>query len=485
MKRLANYIDGAYVAPQSAAYLDNMDPSRGLAYSQCPASNSADVDLAVQAAERAFPGWSTTPSAERSQMLNLIADQIEARLDEFARAESRDQGKPLWLARSVDIPRSIANFRFFAGAILHRQSEAFDMDGKAMNYVHRRPIGVVGLISPWNLPLYLLTWKIAPALAAGNTAVCKPSELTPMTAFLLGDVFTAAGLPPGVCNMVFGTGPEAGAALTSHPKVPLISFTGGTKTAELITTNTAPYFKKLSLELGGKNPNIIFADADLNKAIPTSVRSSFTNQGEICLCGSRIFVEAAIYEEFLDRFVQQTESLVVGDPESPQSNLGALVSADHRKKVMGYVELARELGGLVRCGGKLPILAHPFENGYYMEPTVITDLEPSCAVMQEEIFGPVVTVTPFDSEPQVLQWANGVRYGLAATVWSRNLSRAHRVAQSLDAGVVWVNCWLKRDLRTPFGGVKASGVGREGGTYSLDFFTECKNICLEWDEEDR
>eukprot|EP01104_Vermistella_antarctica_P001182 TRINITY_DN1123_c2_g1_i2.p1 TRINITY_DN1123_c2_g1~~TRINITY_DN1123_c2_g1_i2.p1 ORF type:complete len:415 (-),score=80.59 TRINITY_DN1123_c2_g1_i2:405-1649(-) len=410
-----------------------------------------------------------------------VADVLESRLDEFAQAESRDQGKPVWLARAVDIPRAVANFRFYATAILHEEEMSTVTDAlNCVNYTQKVPVGVGGLISPWNLPLYLLTWKIAPCIAVGNACVCKPSEVTPMTAFLLCDVIKQAGLPDGVVNMVFGTGPGAGAALVQHPNVPLISFTGGTQTGEVITKLAAPLCKKLSLELGGKNANVVFEDALLDDCVTTSLRSSFANQGEICLCGSRIFVQRSIFDEFVKRFVEATKALTVGDPKG-DSKVGALVSEAHLAKVKSYIDLAKEEGGTVECGGTTPAdLPENLKGGYYLTPCIITGLSPTCRVQQEEIFGPVVTVTPFDTEDEVISLANNVRFGLAASVWTENARRAHRVALQIDAGYVWVNCWLQRDLRVPFGGLKQSGVGREGGKYSLDFYTETKVICMKY-----
>jgi aminomuconate-semialdehyde/2-hydroxymuconate-6-semialdehyde dehydrogenase len=432
-----------------------------------------DIDNAVLAAKRAFPAWAATPVAERSRLLLKLADAIEGNLDELARLESIDNGKTLSLARRLDIPRAVANFRFFATAILHDASEAHVTDNTALNYTLRQPLGVVGLISPWNLPLYLLSWKIAPAIAAGNTCVAKPSELTPLTANRLAELSLEAGIPPGVINIVHGLGVKAGRALTCHEEVAAISFTGGTVTGAGVAANAAPRFKKLSLELGGKNPNLIFADADLDEAVATSVRSSFWNQGEICLCGSRIFVERSIHDAFVERFATATRNLRVGDPLDASTDLGALISAEHLLKVMRYIELAKEEGGTIVTGG------HQVDRqGYFVEPTVITGLGTDCRVLQEEIFGPVVTVTPFDDEAEAIRFANSTSYGLSATVWTRDLQRAHRVAAALDSGTVWINCWLLRDLRVPFGGMKESGVGREGGFESLRFFTEAKNVCV-------
>ena len=476
--KLANYIDGKRVAPVGGQYLDNYQPATGKVYSQVPDSDERDIQAAVAAAKKAFPAWSKTPAEKRSQMLNSIADILEKRLEEFAQAESRDQGKPVSLARKVDIPRAVYNLRFFAGAILHHEESATNMDGHAVNYTYRRPVGVTGLISPWNLPLYLMTWKIAPALSVGNTAVVKPSEITSLTAHLFSEVLEEAGLPPGVCNIVMGLGGKAGAALVQHPDVPLISFTGGTQTAIQIQRDAAPHFKKMGLELGGKNANIVFEDADLKAAVSGASRAAFTNQGEICLCGSRLFVQRSIFDEFMKQFLEKVKQLKVGDPTAPDSNLGALASKAHHEKVCSYIDLAREEGGTVVLGGDRPQLGGDLADGYFLNPTVITGLTPSCRVMQEEIFGPVVTVCPFDTEEEAIAGANSTRYGLSATLWTRDLSRGHRVAQAMDAGIIWVNTWMLRDLRTPFGGMKASGLGREGGRHSIDFYTETSNICI-------
>ncbi len=479
LEKIRNFINGEFVAPAGGKYLENVEPATGHAYSLVPDSDATDVAMAVAAAEKAFPGWSRTPVAERSRIILRIAELIDRDLEKFARAESIDTGKPLALARSLDIPRASSNFRFFATAILHTENEAHMMDGVAFNYTLRQPRGVVGLISPWNLPLYLLSWKIAPAIAVGNTAVAKPSELTPMTAYLLGEVCREAGLPDGVLNIVHGTGPNVGAPITAHPKIATISFTGGTVTGRKVAEAGAPLFKKVSLELGGKNPNIIFADADLDAAIAGSLRSSFANQGQVCLCGSRVFVERPAYAEFVRRFVEKTAQLKMGDPLEQGTEQGAIVSKTQLEKVKFYVDLAREEGGTIATGGQSP--EPPNErcrDGYFFPPTVITDLPVGCRVNREEIFGPVVTVTPFDREEEVLAYANDTEYGLASTVWTQNLQRAHRVAEQIHTGTVWVNCWLVRDLRVPFGGMKQSGVGREGGNEALHFFTEPKNICI-------
>ena len=477
--KIKNFIDGKFVEPKSGRYLDNIEPATGKPYSQVADSGQEDVDLAVAAAEKAFPDWSKTPAQKRSQILLRIADLIERDLEKFARAESIDTGKPITLARTLDIPRAVANFRFFATAILHTENEAHVTDGVAFNYTLRQPRGIAGLISPWNLPLYLLSWKIAPAIAVGNTAIAKPSELTPMTASLLCEVCVEAGLPNGVLNVVHGTGPNVGAAITAHPKITTISFTGGTVTGKKVAEACAPLFKKVSLELGGKNPNIIFADADLDAAIAGSVRSSFANQGQVCLCGSRVFVEKPIYKKFVERFIEKASKLKQGDPLDEKTEQGAIVNKAQLDKVKFYVDLAQKEGGKIALGGKAP--ESPNErtrDGYFFSPTVIVDLPVACRTNREEIFGPVVTITPFEKEEEVIGYANDIDYGLASSVWTQNLSRAHRVAEQIHTGTVWVNCWLVRDLRVPFGGMKASGVGREGGTEALHFFTEPKNICI-------
>jgi aminomuconate-semialdehyde/2-hydroxymuconate-6-semialdehyde dehydrogenase len=478
MQRLQNYINGELTAPVSGKYLDNYNPSEGKIYSLIPDSGAEDVQHAAEAALHAFPAWSGMPVEKRSALLQKIADLIDRDLEKFALAESIDNGKTVAVARSLDIPRASANMRFFATGAIHFASEAHITDNTAINYTARSAVGVAGCISPWNLPLYLFTWKIAPALAAGCTVVAKPSELTPMTAFLFSQICIEAGLPKGVLNIIHGLGPKAGQAIIEHPHITAISFTGGTVTGRKIASTAAPMFKKLSLELGGKNPNVIFADCDFEQAINTSLQSSFSNQGEICLCGSRIFVERSLYKKFTDEFVKRTESLIIGDPLEGKTNVGALVSEPHMQKVLSYISLAQQEGGEILTGGKQVHLTGRCANGYFVAPTVITGLSHQCRTNQEEIFGPVVTIMPFDTEAEVIQFANSTTYGLSATVWTENLKRAHRISAQLKSGIIWVNCWLFRDLRTPFGGMKQSGVGREGGWDALKFFTESKNVCI-------
>lgn len=480
MEKLQNFIDGAYCAPKSGNYIDNYEPATGKVYSLIPNSDASDVETAVQAAERAYPIWSKMSAEDRSAILIRLSEGIQARMDEFVAAESRDNGKPVSLAAHVDIPRAVSNFHFFATAIVHFASESHFMEGVGVNYTLRKPIGIVGCISPWNLPLYLFSWKIAPALAAGNCVIAKPSEITPYTAYLLGQVAKDAGLPDGVLNILHGEGKTVGEAIIKHPKIKAISFTGGTATGEYIARTAAPMFKKLSLELGGKNPNIIFADCDFDDMLSTTLRSSFANQGQICLCGSRIFIERPLYERFKEAFVVKVAKTVVSNPTDPKAILGAVVSKPHMEKVLSYVKLAKQEGGTVLTGGEQVHLDAPYNEGYYIRPTVIEGLAYDCRTNQEEIFGPVVTITPFDTEEEVLRMANSTSYGLAATVWTSDLKRAHRVADELQSGIVWLNSWLVRDLRTPFGGMKASGVGREGGWEALRFFTEAKNVFVKY-----
>ena len=477
---IQNFINGNFHNPIKEDWLDNYCPATGEVYGQIPNSSKEDVENAYLAAKKAFPIWSQTPLEERSRILIKISELLETHLDRFAEAESKDNGKPVTLAKTVDIPRAASNFRFFGNAITQFASESHESIGlDAVNFTLRQPLGVVGCISPWNLPLYLFTWKIAPALAAGNCVVAKPSEITPMTAYLLGKLCTEAGLPKGVLNIVHGLGTTCGQAIIEHPDIKAISFTGGTATGAHIARTAAPMFKKLSLELGGKNPNIIFADCDYETMLDTTVRSSFSNQGQICLCGSRIFVEAALYDTFKKDFVSKVKQLKVGNPSDPKTNIGAVVSKPHMNKVLSYINIAKEEGGTILCGGN-QLTISGFENGYYLEPTVIEVTTDDCRVNQEEIFGPVVTIMPFKSEDDVLQMANKVKYGLSATLWTNNLNRTMRMSNQIQAGLIWVNTWMLRDLRTPFGGVKASGVGREGGFEALRFFTEPKNICIKY-----
>ena len=478
MKKIYNFINGELLAPNSGNYLDNVSPVNGQVYSYVPDSDAKDVEEAIQAAKEAFPSWSGLSKQDRYEHLMRLSEGIKNRFEELVSAESYDNGKPEWLARLVDIPRASTNIEFFATASLHYASELHDMDGNALNYTLRKPVGVVGCISPWNLPIYLLTWKIAPALAAGNTVVAKPSEVTPMTAHILGEICQEAGFPKGVLNIIHGLGHKVGDAITRHPDTPIISFTGGTATGAKIAEVAAPMFKKLSLELGGKNPNIVFADADFDLALEMAVKASFSNQGQICLCGSRLFVERSIYDKFKAAFVNKTRALKVGNPKDADSNLGAVVSESHMNSILSRIEQAKQEGGTVLCGGERVILKGDLETGFYIAPTIIEGLDYMCPTNQEEIFGPVVTITPFDSEQEVLEMANSTKYGLAGSVFTQDISKGHRVASAIDSGVIWINTWLLRDLRIPFGGMKSSGLGREGGFKSLQFFTEEKNVCL-------
>lgn len=478
METFLHYIDGRLTEPHANQFLDVTNPALGEVYARVADGDAADIDAAVDAAEKAFPTWSKLPVRQRAQHLENLAKAIQRRLEDFAKAETRNTGKPLSASRTIDIPRAVKNFEFFAGAIQHDSSDFHATDHEALNYTLRQPLGVVGCISPWNLPLYLLTWKIAPALASGNCVVAKPSEIAPHTAFLLSKLCADIGFPAGVLNIVHGRGGWAGRALVEHPKVLAVSFTGGTKTGREIAQIAAPSFKKLSLELGGKNPVVIFADAQFDEMMNQTVRAAFANQGQICLCGSRIYIERPLYARFREAFVERAKKLRVGDPMDEQTDQGSLVSKTHFEKVMGAIAQAKRDGAKILCGGDRATVSGRCENGWFVQPTVLEGLPENCPTVQEEIFGPVVSIAPFDAEDEVLQWANGTAYGLAATVWTENLARAHRMAERLEAGIIWINCWMLRDLRTPFGGVKNSGVGREGGTEALRFFTEPKNVCV-------
>lgn len=483
MQRLAHYIGGELLPPASGKFIEIIEPATGKAYALLPDGDGEDINAAVLSADKASPEWANTTVQRRAELLLRIAALIERDQEALSEAESKDTGKPLSLAKSVDIPRAIENFRFFASAVLQFSSECHPMGRDALNYTLRQPLGVVACISPWNLPLYLLTWKIAPALAAGNTVVAKPSELAPYTAYLLSQICIEAGLPKGVLNIVHGLGEKAGAALSQHSAVKAISFTGGTTTGAAIARVAAPAFKKLSLELGGKNPCIVCSDADLEKCLEMTLRSSFLNQGEICLATSRIFVEQGIYSKFKERFLAKTKELVIGDPLEMRTQQGALISKEHAEKVSSCIELSKKEGGTILCGGRRAALEGRCKDGYFIEPTVIEGLHQGTKTNREEIFGPVVTLNRFDSIEQVLSQANSSEYGLAATIWTKSLSSAHRIAHDIHAGIVWINCWMVRDLRTPFGGLKSSGVGREGGVEALRFFTEPKNVCVDLAEE--
>ena len=480
MQKIKNYINGELVAPHMDNYIDNIIPATGEVYSLIPDSDSDDLSIAIDAANNAKDSWENTSTEQRSAIMCKLADLIDANADKLALSEAIDNGKPITLAKNVDIYRSAANLRFFAHACTQFSSESHSMENVAINYTLRDPIGIVGCISPWNLPLYLFTWKIAPALASGNVVIAKPSEITPMTAYLFSKLCILAGLPAGVLNILHGTGPNIGAPLVIHPKIKAISFTGGTSTGAQIAKSTAGLFKKLSLELGGKNPTVVFADCDFEDTVKTVTQAAFANQGQICLCGSRIYVEKTIYEKFKKAFIDQVKGIKIGDPLEKDTQHGALVSKDHMHKVLSYIDLAQSEGGKILTGGKQIKLEGRCEKGFFVEPTVIENFDNNCRTNQEEIFGPVCTIMSFDTEEEALELANGSKYGLASSVWTNDLKRAHRMAKNIEAGIVWINCWLLRDLRTPFGGVKSSGVGREGGLEALRFFTEAKNVCIKY-----
>lgn len=480
MQKIENYIDGELVAPASGEYIDNYEPATGQVYSLIPQANQQDLEAAVGAAEAALTEWAEMSAEERAKLLIKLADAIEASSDELAKAEAIDNGKPVTFAKAVDCYRSASNIRFFANAATQFASESHSMGAVGVNYTLREPIGIVGCISPWNLPLYLFTWKIAPALATGNCVIAKPSEITPMTAYIFSKLCIQVGIPKGVINILHGTGPAIGGPMVEHPKIKAISFTGGSATGKHIASVAAPLLKKTSLELGGKNPTLVFADCDFDATVSEVARAAFSNQGQICLCGSRIYIERPIYEKFKQAFLEKIRKLRIGDPLDEKTQHGALVSKSHMQKVLSYIELAKQEGGTVLCGGEKVELAGRCKNGYFVAPTVVEGLPLECRTNQEEIFGPVCTLQAFDTDDEAVQLANGTEYGLATSVWSNNIRRCHRMSRELDFGIVWLNTWLLRDLRTPFGGVKSSGMGREGGHEAMRFFTEPKNVCVKY-----
>ncbi len=480
MIEIKNYIDGNLLAPINGRSVPGINPAINTAFYMRPDSDARDVQMAVESAQKAYPRWSQTSLEERFRILNSIADIIEEKSADLAQAETDDNGKPLWLSQKVDIRRAADNFRFFATACLHRSEEAHFMPAGVQNYTLRKPLGVVACISPWNLPLYLFTWKIAPALASGNCVVAKPSEVTPLTAFLLSEICMEAGMPAGVLNVVHGDGPQVGMEMVKHPDVKAVSFTGSTRAGREIARAAAPEFKKMSLEMGGKNPNLIFADCDWDRMMKTTLQSSFSNQGQICLCGSRILVEDAIYDRFVEEFVLRTKELKVADPLDEDCKVGAIVSAQHYQKILDCIQVAKDEGAHVLSGGRAVKLSGRCADGYFIAPTILTGLGPECQTNMEEIFGPVVSIQKFSDDQEALRLANASQYGLSATIWTKNLNRAHQIAEALQVGIVWINTWLLRDLRTPFGGARNSGMGREGGWYAMDFYTEPKNICIDY-----
>ena len=477
MEKIINYINGKLVESNSSKFLNVEDPSIGKNFIKLSDSNIDDLSLAVKSAKNSFHIWSSLAIEDRSKYLHDIANYIQDNIDDFADAESLDTGKPISLAKNLDIPRAISNFRFFADYAKNFEFNFSLNNDNNTNLINQYPLGVVACISPWNLPLYLFTWKIAPALIAGNTVIAKPSEITPLTAYMLSKACIEVNLPDGVLNIIHGRGSNIGNLIINHPDIKAISFTGGTETGKKIAQETAGTFKKLSLEMGGKNASIIFNDSDYDKMLDTTIRSSFSNQGQICLCTSRLLIESSIYEKFKKDLITRTKNLIIGDPKKRETEFGAISSKQHFEKIMTYIKMAKQQGGKIIAGGNPILLNGRCKDGYFIEPTIIESLDNDSIINQDEIFGPVITLQKFNSEKDAILLANNSNYGLSATVWSNDNEQANRVASKIDAGVIWINCWLVRDLRTPFGGVKQSGLGREGGSYALDFFTETKNIC--------
>jgi aminomuconate-semialdehyde/2-hydroxymuconate-6-semialdehyde dehydrogenase len=481
LKSILNFIDGQFVAGKSE--FADVNPADGSVIAQVAEADQSLVDDAVLAARKAFRVWGQLSIRERAARLHRVADAIESRFDGFAAAEVTDTGKPLALASKLDVPRAMANFRAFADAIKAAGLESFQTetpDGKsALNYAVRKPLGVVGIITPWNLPLLLLTWKVAPALACGNTVVVKPSEETPATATLLAEVMKEAGIPDGVYNVVHGFGPNsAGEFLTKHPDVNAVTFTGESQTGAAIMKTVAASVKPVSFELGGKNAAIVFADCDFEETVNAVSEAVFLNTGQVCLCAERVYVERQISDRFVGALKLKAEGLRLGSPLESTTDLGALISSRHREKVLSYYRLAREEGATLVTGGGIPKFGNALDNGFYVQPTIYTGLPESARCVKEEIFGPVCHIAPFDTEEEAVSMANDTKYGLAASIWTTNLTRGHRVAQRMNVGITWVNCWFLRDLRTPFGGVGLSGIGREGGMHSLNFYSELNNICI-------
>jgi aminomuconate-semialdehyde/2-hydroxymuconate-6-semialdehyde dehydrogenase len=481
LKEVKLFIDGEYVASSSNSIFEVKNPATQEVIAHVHEASEEDVDRACKAARRAFEEgpWRTMSVAERCGKIRRMAEIILERKEELARLEALDVGKPYPVALEREIPRAAHNLSFFADFMEQQGGETYPMGEEFLNYTRYEPVGVASLITPWNLPFMLTTWKLGPCLAAGNTAVIKPAETTPLTVSLLGEIAKEAGIPDGVVNIIQGFGPNsAGAYMTTHPDVDLISFTGETSTGKAIMKAGADSLKKVSFELGGKAANIIFEDANLDKAIPVSIQAAFMNSGQVCLAGSRILVQRGIFDEFVERFKKAASELVVGDPQDSSTNMGPVVSEEHYNKVTSYLDIAKEENSTLVYGGKRPDLPDHLKDGYYLEPTIYIQEDPNARISQEEIFGPIVTLIPFDTEEEALEIANNTEYGLNGVIWTDNLQRAHRISHNVRAGTIWVNCWFVRDLRAPFGGFKKSGVGREGGLHSLEFFSEAKNICI-------
>jgi aminomuconate-semialdehyde/2-hydroxymuconate-6-semialdehyde dehydrogenase len=480
--KILNFINGEFVATDK--WFDNRTPTTNAVIGQVSEAGKDEVDAAVKAAKTALKGpWGSMPLTKRVELLEALVNEINNRFDEFLEAECADTGKPQSLAAHIDIPRGAANFKVFADMIKNVPTEFFEMatpDGKTcINYGYRSPVGVVGVICPWNLPLLLMTWKVGPALACGNTVVVKPSEETPRTAALLGEVMNKVGIPKGVYNVVNGFGPgSAGEFLTSHPDVDALTFTGETRTGEVIMKAAANGSRPVSMEMGGKNAAIVFADCDFDAAIEGTLRSAFVNCGQVCLGTERVYVERPIFEKFVAAMKLGAENMKIGVPEDPSTGIGPLISKEHQNKVLSYYKLAKQEGATVVTGGGVPVMPDEYKDGCWIQPTIWTGLPESARVIKEEVFGPCCHIAPFDSEEEVLEKANDNKYGLACAIWTSNVSRAHRVAQKMEVGISWVNSWFLRDLRTPFGGAKESGIGREGGVHSLEFYTELKNVCI-------